>query len=109
MHKWIVILPACLFAANVALAQTPAGASKDVAPAVHPAAASNCETNAVSKAGKPLYGAAKAAFIKKCESANKPATAGKSAQMNKMAMCNKDATGKKGAERKAFMKECLSK
>lgn len=30
-------------------------------------------------------------------------------QQNKMATCNKDATGKKGDERKAFMKECLSK
>ena len=29
-------------------------------------------------------------------------------QQNKMATCNKDATGKKGDERKAFMKECLS-
>jgi hypothetical protein len=30
-------------------------------------------------------------------------------QQNKMATCNKDATGKKGDERKAFMKDCLSK
>jgi hypothetical protein len=29
-------------------------------------------------------------------------------QQNKMATCNKDVTGKKGDERKAFMKECLS-
>ena len=29
-------------------------------------------------------------------------------QQNKMVTCNKDATGKKGDERKAFMKECLS-
>jgi hypothetical protein len=29
-------------------------------------------------------------------------------QQNKMASCNKDATGKKGDERKAFMKDCLS-
>lgn len=32
----------------------------------------------------------------------------KTAQQSKMAMCNKDAEGKKGDERKAFMKECLS-
>ena len=31
-----------------------------------------------------------------------------SSQQSKMGMCNKDATGKKGDERKAFMKECLS-
>ena len=29
-------------------------------------------------------------------------------QQQKMATCNKEATGKKGDERKAFMKECLS-
>jgi hypothetical protein len=31
-----------------------------------------------------------------------------SAQQNKMATCNKEAGEKKGDERKAFMKECLS-
>ena len=31
------------------------------------------------------------------------------AQQSKMGSCNKDAAGKKGDERKAFMKECLSK
>ncbi len=30
------------------------------------------------------------------------------AQQTKMATCNKDAAGKKGDERKAFMKTCLS-
>ncbi len=30
-------------------------------------------------------------------------------QRNKMKLCNQQATGKKGAERKAFMKTCLSK
>lgn len=32
----------------------------------------------------------------------------KTAQQSKMTTCNKDAVGKKGDERKAFMKECLS-
>jgi hypothetical protein len=32
----------------------------------------------------------------------------KTAQQEKMTTCNKDAEGKKGDERKAFMKECLS-
>lgn len=35
-------------------------------------------------------------------------TAAPTAQQSKMATCNKDAEGKKGDERKAFMKECLS-
>ncbi|MFA9274811.1 MAG: PsiF family protein [Candidatus Aquirickettsiella gammari] len=30
------------------------------------------------------------------------------AQQSKMTTCNKEATGKKGEERKAFMKTCLS-
>ena len=36
------------------------------------------------------------------------APAAKTAQQNKMTTCNADAAGKKGDERKAFMKECLS-
>ncbi|XLZ68008.1 PsiF family protein [Massilia sp. SR12] len=32
----------------------------------------------------------------------------KNTQQSKMATCNKDAEGKKGDERKAFMKGCLS-
>ena len=32
----------------------------------------------------------------------------KTPQQSKMTTCNKDATGKKGDERKAFMKSCLS-
>ena len=32
----------------------------------------------------------------------------KTPQQSKMATCNKDAEGKKGDERKAFMKDCLS-
>lgn len=33
----------------------------------------------------------------------------KTEQQSKMGTCNKEAGGKKGDERKAFMKECLSK
>ena len=36
------------------------------------------------------------------------ASPAKSAQQSKMKTCNVDAKGKKGDERKAFMKECLS-
>jgi hypothetical protein len=36
------------------------------------------------------------------------APAAKTAQQSKMVTCNADATGKKGDERKAFMKDCLS-
>jgi hypothetical protein len=34
--------------------------------------------------------------------------AAKTSQQNKMTTCNADAAGKKGDERKAFMKTCLS-
>ena len=48
--------------------------------------------------------AAMAAPALAADEAKKPMTA----QQGKMAACNKDAEGKKGDERKAFMKECLS-
>jgi hypothetical protein len=47
-----------------------------------------------------------AAFAAPTETAAAPAA--KTAQQSKMATCNADATGKKGDERKAFMKGCLS-
>lgn len=37
-----------------------------------------------------------------------PAKAGPISQQDKMRTCNKQATGKKGQERKTFMKSCLS-
>jgi hypothetical protein len=37
------------------------------------------------------------------------AAAVKISQQDKMRLCAKEATGKKGAERKTFMKTCLSK
>lgn len=40
--------------------------------------------------------------------APEPAAAPKTAQQSKMTTCNADAAGKKGDERKAFMKGCLS-
>ena len=97
--RTLIIILVALFTTHGAWAETAS------------AAASNCEAKAVSKTGKPLYGAAKASSIKKCEGASKAAVAApdKSAQQSKMASCNKDATGKKGAERKTFMAECLAK
>jgi len=40
--------------------------------------------------------------------ADAPTAVAKTPQQSKMGQCNKDATGKKGDERKAFMKACLS-
>ncbi|HEY8856772.1 MAG TPA: PsiF family protein [Rugosibacter sp.] len=103
MNRRLLIILASLFAANVALAQAPGAA---------PATTStrNCESGAVSKAGKPLHGAAKAAYMKKCTGETAPVIAkGKTTQQNKMVSCNKEARGKAGNERKDFMKNCLSK
>ncbi|KAB8042122.1 PsiF family protein [Janthinobacterium aquaticum] len=51
-----------------------------------------------------------ATLLAVCCSAAVAADAPKAAnsQQSKMATCNADASGKKGDERKAFMKECLS-
>ena len=53
MNKIITLGLSCLFASTLAVA-----------------APVDCEAQAVSKDGKPLAGAAKAAFIKKCEAGN---------------------------------------
>ncbi|MBC7598541.1 MAG: phosphate starvation-inducible protein PsiF [Polaromonas sp.] len=42
------------------------------------------------------------------KAASAQAAPAKTAQQSRMAMCNQDASGKKGDERKAFMKGCLS-
>jgi hypothetical protein len=49
-------------------------------------------------------------YLGAAHAADAPAAgaAAKTPQQNKMGQCNKDAAGKKGDERKAFMKECLS-
>lgn len=110
MRQLLVLAVPVLLASQLALAQAPAAGS--------------CEAKAVSKDGKPLSGAAKSASIKKCERETAAAAAApvapvakappaatapaKSSQQDKMKECNKQAEGKKGDERKAFMKECLS-
>jgi hypothetical protein len=58
-------------------------------------------------AADPVKPAAAATAAAPAPAAPAPA-ADKSPQQNKMATCNKEAEGKKGDERKAFMKDCLS-
>ncbi len=64
MSRILALIVSGLFVSSVAFAQTPAAA---------PAADSGCAAKAVSKTGKPLAGAAKASFIKKCEADTKAA------------------------------------
>jgi len=63
-------------------------------------AASDCEAKAVSKDGKPLAGAAKAAFIKKCEAGVNvaPSCADKAVDKNGKLLA--------GAAKDSFMKKC---
>ncbi|MCP5267542.1 MAG: phosphate starvation-inducible protein PsiF [Zoogloeaceae bacterium] len=53
-------------------------------------------------------GSAFAAAENAADAPKKAPTAAQKAQQDKMKACNAKATGKKGDERKAFMKECLS-
>ncbi len=55
---------------------------------------------------KQLFTAA--ALVIACQFALAPAALAVTPQQQRMGDCNKEATGKKGDERKAFMKECLS-
>ena len=82
-------LIACLFAASMLFAQAAT-------------AASDCESKAVSKAGKPLAGAAKASFIKKCEA---DAKGGAGSGCAEKAM-SKDGKPLAGAAKTSFMKKC---
>ena len=90
---------------------------------INPAMAANEQQNKMAICNKDATGKKgdeRKAFMKECLS-SKPAApaaapapapeaapAAGNSQQNKMATCNKEATGKKGDERKAFMKECLS-
>ena len=84
-------LLACLFAASMLFAQVAN-------------AASDCESQAVSQAGKPLTGAAKASFIKKCEADTKGGAAAGSGCAEKAV--SKAGKPLAGAAKTSFMKKC---
>jgi hypothetical protein len=63
-----------------------------------PAEGSSCEAKAVSKEGKPLAGAAKASFMKKCEAEAKPACETKAVDKNGKPLA--------GAAKASFLKKC---
>ena len=72
------------------------------------AADAACEAKAVSKDGKPLAGAAKTAFMKKCEK-----EAGAAAKTEATAACeakalSKDGKPLAGAAKKASVKKCMA-
>jgi hypothetical protein len=59
-------------------------------------------------AAEPTRGSIKPA-VTPVAAAGAPAKNGAVSQQDKMRLCSQQATGKKGQERKAFMKGCLSK
>ena len=104
-HILAVLLLAVPFCLNPALAAT-----------AQQTKMGTCNKEATGKKGDE-----RKAFMKQCLSAKPAAEATAAAapaavapaaaatQQSKMKSCNADATGKKGDERKAFMKECLKK
>lgn len=95
MSKLFSILIGGLFASSALFAQ----AATTPAPA-----ASDCASKAISKVGKPLAGAAKASFIKKCEADSKGAAAPASGCAAKAVGKNGKALG--GAAKASFLKKC---
>ncbi len=85
MRKLIAVALMSLFVASTAFAAT-------------------CEEQAVGKDGKPLKGAAKSSFMKKCEKdasqAAKPACESKAMDKNGKPL--------KGAAKNSFMKKCMA-
>ena len=94
MSKLIVCVQAGLIAISVLFAQVAAAA---------PAAASDCASKAIGSNGKPLAGAAKASFMKKCEADAKGGAAGTACADKAV-----DKNGKPlaGAAKASFMKKC---
>jgi hypothetical protein len=106
MKQLVAVLGASLFTVSLAYAQAtapaaPAAPAKSAAPAA--ASTSSCETQAVSKSGKPLSGAAKASFIKKCEGGG--ASAAASCETKAVSREGKPLAG---AAKTSFMKKCES-
>jgi hypothetical protein len=97
MNKLFLAIAGFIFSASVAYAQTPASpsAGKAAAPT-----ASSCQAKAVDKNGKPLAGAAKTSFMKKCEAGD-----GKTSSCAAQAV---DKNGKPlaGAAKASFIKKC---
>lgn len=95
MNKFLLAAVSLVFASGAAFAQT-AASSTSMAPA---AAASNCDARAVDKNGKPLAGAAKASFMKKCAADNKKAECEAKA-------IDKNGKALAGAAKNSFLKKC---
>ncbi len=88
MKRFIALLAGCVLSFGV-YAQTPPAADSGA----------SCEAKAMDKNGKALAGAAKKAFMKKCEKDQAMASCeGKAIDKNGKALA--------GAAKKSFMKKC---
>ncbi|MCG2586438.1 hypothetical protein [Massilia sp. TS11] len=85
MQKFIAVAIAALFATNIAFAED------------------DCAAKAVGKNGKPLAGAAKNSFMKKCEAEAKAAAPAPSCEAKAI---DKNGKALAGAAKNAFMKKC---
>ena len=94
MSKLLTYVLGSLFAVGIMFSQ--------VTVAADASAAGGCAEKAVSKDGKPLAGAAKASFIKKCE---KDAQAAIAADCAAKAL-SKDGKPLSGAAKASFIKKC---
>jgi hypothetical protein len=106
MRKIVFIAAVALLSAGTVFAQAPASApsGKTGASTAAGSSSSNCEAQAVGKNGKPLTGAAKTSFMKKCEGGSTPTAA---------ASCESKAVDKNGkplggAAKTSFMKKCAA-
>jgi hypothetical protein len=100
MNKLAIAIAGLIFSTG-AFAQGSTASSTSKAAAA-PAASSSCEAKAVDKNGKPLAGAAKTSFMKKCEGET---------TSNKASTCEDKAIDKNGkplagAAKTSFMKKC---
>jgi hypothetical protein len=101
MRKIVFIAAIALLSAGTVFAQAPASAPSGNAGAAG-AGASNCEAQAVGKNGKPLTGAAKTSFMKKCEGGSSPTAATSCASK----AVDKNGKPLAGAAKTSFMKKC---
>jgi hypothetical protein len=97
--RFVAVAIAGMFAAGMAYAQSSGGMSTNGATTP---SASKCEAKAIGKDGKPLSGAAKTSFMKKCQAGMKKSAA---ADCEGKAV---SASGKplSGAAKTSFMKKC---
>jgi hypothetical protein len=103
MHKICLLLVSVTLSVE-GLAQTAAVPSHDTPAMVTSPVAAECESKAVDKAGKPLSGAARTSFMKKCGA--------EGSRDSTVAACEKKAVGENGrnlvgAARSAFIKKCV--